>query len=272
MKTLTSLGLLSLSLSFAVGACAVKATDSNTASSGAAVSSSKLVGTWVDNGADALLYYSFTFHSDHTYAAMGGCNPNAGLTCFAITESQGTWTLDKSGPELGAPAGADQLVLDDQLGNETAYFYSLSGETLSLSTTLVGSPSNFVKQSDNPPPPSQTACEQAGGSCVALAPGSCTNGSVGGYSCGSGLGLECCMPGSGNDAGPGSGNDAGPSGNDAGPGNDAAPGNDASAQQCQVNSDCTGFLPQSCEVCSNGSTGCAQWTCQAGQCEITYCD
>jgi hypothetical protein len=43
----------------------------------------------------------------------------------------------------------------------------------------------------------RVACEQAGGSCVAVYPGTCTSGTVVSLSCGSGVGTECCMPGGG---------------------------------------------------------------------------
>jgi hypothetical protein len=39
------------------------------------------------------------------------------------------------------------------------------------------------------------ACEQAGGSCVAVYPGACASGTVVGLACGPGVGTECCMPG-----------------------------------------------------------------------------
>jgi hypothetical protein len=86
-------------------------------------------------------------------------------------------------------------------------------------------------------------CEQAGGSCVALAPGSCS-GEVGDarqYSCGGGLGVECCFPAS-----------------------DGA--------SCNADKDCSGILPQFCKVCSDGSTSCAHWACQAHHCAVTTCN
>jgi hypothetical protein len=30
-------------------------------------------------------------------------------------------------------------------------------------------------------------------------------------------------------------------------------------------------LPALCEICTNGSTGCAHFTCVAGQCQVAYC-
>jgi hypothetical protein len=261
--SVASVAALSFTL-FAAG-CAVQASDNAASSSAAAISSSeKLVGTWGQTGGDNLAFYSFTFKSDHEYTAQGGCRPNPnGPSCFAITGSQGTWKLAKSGPQLGAPAGADEIVLDDQFGQETTYFYSVDDSTLSLSTIWMGDTSTFTKGSANAPPATQNACQAAGGSCVALSPGSCANGTVvdaNTFSCGGGLGVECCMPGAGDDAGADAGADQ------------ADAGQDASAASCQVDSDCQGFLPQTCEVCSDGSTACAAWSCQAGQCAITYCN
>jgi hypothetical protein len=30
-------------------------------------------------------------------------------------------------------------------------------------------------------------------------------------------------------------------------------------------------LPTLCEICANGSAGCAHFTCVAGQCQVAYC-
>jgi hypothetical protein len=30
-------------------------------------------------------------------------------------------------------------------------------------------------------------------------------------------------------------------------------------------------LPALCEICANGSAGCAHFTCVAGQCQVAYC-
>jgi hypothetical protein len=40
---------------------------------------------------------------------------------------------------------------------------------------------------------------------------------------------------------------------------------------CSKDSDCSGNLPQLCEVCSNGQTACAHWSCVAGGCAIATC-
>ena len=41
--------------------------------------------------------------------------------------------------------------------------------------------------------------------------------------------------------------------------------------QCVTAADCTGPLPQFCEICADGSTACAHWSCVAGQCSVNAC-
>jgi len=40
---------------------------------------------------------------------------------------------------------------------------------------------------------------------------------------------------------------------------------------CSATSECTGALPALCQLCSDGSSGCAHFACVAGQCTIAYC-
>jgi hypothetical protein len=40
---------------------------------------------------------------------------------------------------------------------------------------------------------------------------------------------------------------------------------------CQTAADCSGALPMMCQICSDGSYGCARWTCSAGVCLIAFC-
>jgi hypothetical protein len=90
-------------------------------------------------------------------------------------------------------------------------------------------------------------CENAGGSCVALAPGACSGTvmSEAKYSCetGGAIGLECCMPTGG----------------------------------CQKSSDCHGALPRIEEKCSDGSFSGASWQClrlngPGGFCSVSFCE
>jgi hypothetical protein len=40
---------------------------------------------------------------------------------------------------------------------------------------------------------------------------------------------------------------------------------------CTTAADCTDPLPQLCQVCADGGTACAHWSCVAGQCQVTTC-
>lgn len=88
-----------------------------------------------------------------------------------------------------------------------------------------------------------TTCASAGGNCVPLVPDACEVGAIGDaneYSCGGGLGVECCLP----------------------------PQADTG---CTAASDCSGALPAFCNVCSDGTTACAHWSCVDNACQIASC-
>jgi hypothetical protein len=138
------------------------------------------VGSWSnqDGDPDTLLFYAFQFKSDGTYSAMGGCRPGpTGPHCFAIVHGEGTWVTQKSGPQLGAPGGAAQLVLTDQFNQTNTYFYSIDGDQLSLSTIFRGEASVFTKDA-----PAKPAPGTEGGMCGGLAGIQCADG------------LECQTP------------------------------------------------------------------------------
>ena len=40
---------------------------------------------------------------------------------------------------------------------------------------------------------------------------------------------------------------------------------------CSSATDCTGALPALCQQCADGGSGCAHFTCVAGQCQVAYC-
>ena len=40
---------------------------------------------------------------------------------------------------------------------------------------------------------------------------------------------------------------------------------------CGVATDCTGALPALCQLCPDGGSACAHFTCVAGQCQVAYC-
>lgn len=42
--------------------------------------------------------------------------------------------------------------------------------------------------------------------------------------------------------------------------------------ECSKDSDCKGPLPMSCQLCADGSDGCAHHTCDSGKCTISYCN
>ncbi|HEX2571192.1 MAG TPA: hypothetical protein VH877_16665 [Polyangia bacterium] len=43
------------------------------------------------------------------------------------------------------------------------------------------------------------------------------------------------------------------------------------APECQADTDCTGILPQLCQVCADGSTQCAHFECINHKCETVVC-
>jgi hypothetical protein len=43
-------------------------------------------------------------------------------------------------------------------------------------------------------------------------------------------------------------------------------------QGCDRASDCSGFLPQSVEVCADGKSASAKWSCESHTCQIKYCN
>jgi hypothetical protein len=109
----------------------------------------KFVGTFTnpEGTENDTRFFSYGFAADGTYKATGGCRPNPnGPSCFAITGATGTWSIDKSGPQLGAPGGLPELVLVDSFNQKDTFFYSFDGNKLSLKTTVNGKESIFVKQ------------------------------------------------------------------------------------------------------------------------------
>jgi hypothetical protein len=115
------------------------------------VDAAKLTGTFVNpqDAEDDLTFFSFTFNADGTYSATGGCRGTGAsgvATCHAIIQASGNWSIDKSGPQLGAPGGLPELVLVDSFKQKQTLFYSIDGSKLTLKTTVNGKASLFVKQ------------------------------------------------------------------------------------------------------------------------------
>ena len=153
MKSLVAAGLLTVSAILCCGltGCAADTSSASGEDPGVVegdVKASTLAGTYVNPASenDDLAFYALTLNADHTYTAQGGCRQDGpGVHCFAMTSFHGTWTTKKSGPQLGAPGGAQELVLTDSFAQKSSYFYALSGGTLSLSTTYRGAASLFEK-------------------------------------------------------------------------------------------------------------------------------
>ena len=106
----------------------------------------QLVGTWTDAGygSDGAPFQVITLGNDGTYSWTAPCVSQGAANCNSIATSQGTWALGMSGPQLGAPAGAEQLQLTDQFNQETNYFVSYSSGSMTLSTAIGPSAASFV--------------------------------------------------------------------------------------------------------------------------------
>jgi hypothetical protein len=108
-----------------------------------------LLGTFTNppNTDNSLRFFSYSFSEDGSFKAIGGCRPNPnGPSCFAVTGASGTWLIQKSGPQLGAPGGVSQLVTVDTFNQKDVFFYKIDGNKLELSTTFGGKVSEFDKQ------------------------------------------------------------------------------------------------------------------------------
>jgi hypothetical protein len=105
----------------------------------------KLSNTYTINGTtDLTPFNTIVLASNHTFTAEGGCRQDGpGPHCFAITHFTGHWKTMKSGPQLGAPGGADQIEFTDSLGNVNKYFYALANDQLTLTETYNGKVTTF---------------------------------------------------------------------------------------------------------------------------------
>jgi hypothetical protein len=133
--------------SSAAALSAKAAVDQRLASESLTADAAALVGTFEspEGKPDYLPFYVLTLNSDGTYSALGGCRPG-GVHCHAITHTQGKWSVGKSGPQLGAPAGLPELRLVGSTGADSVYFYSQTGRELALSTSTLGAKSIFEKR------------------------------------------------------------------------------------------------------------------------------
>jgi hypothetical protein len=152
LRSIAFAALASLALGAVACSAHVGANDANDTSADE-LRSQKLpspVGSWDEQVNDALVpFYAIDLKKNGTFQWTGGCRPDATSHCMAISRATGTWTTKKSGPELGAPGGAPELVLTDEFNQVTTYFYSVSpgreGQELCLSIVYNGQLSVFTK-------------------------------------------------------------------------------------------------------------------------------
>jgi hypothetical protein len=149
-RVIFSTGGLVLAFALATGCASGGNSSDDTGGAAADLSAAaSLSGTYDADGANDLAENSLTFNSDHTYVAMGGCPTSGdGPHCFAITRETGKWKTAKSGPQLGAPGGAAQLLLTSDLdGSTKTFFFKLTsdGKDLTLSTVFNGTANHFTK-------------------------------------------------------------------------------------------------------------------------------
>jgi hypothetical protein len=139
--------LTAASIAVMSAACAAP-TESNDATNDTAsedLKTASLSGTYTINGkTDLTPYNSIVLSSNHTFTAEGGCRQDGpGPHCFAITHFSGSWKIVKSGPQLGAPGGVDQIQFTDSFKNVSTFFYSLANDQLVLTETFKGKATTF---------------------------------------------------------------------------------------------------------------------------------
>jgi hypothetical protein len=175
-------------LAFAAGCGASAGAPSSSSSAAdsveAAHASSQLSGSYSSVGKDSLNlpYYSYTFKTDGTYTAAGGCPPLSG--CFAMTAGSGTWNVTKND-------GHYKVELVDQSGDDKTYFETWDGFQLTLSKTADGATSTFFSESWTKEIPNLDVCQDNNGNSL----GECRDS--GNYGCVSdGLpdNLNVCAP------------------------------------------------------------------------------
>ena len=93
---------------------------------------------------------------------------------------------------------------------------------------------------------------------------------TGGEACG---GSEFLLVDAGPDGSDASSSGSGSSGAGSSSGTSGASssGGGLDAGGCRLSTDCHGPLPGVCQLCPDGSNGCAHWECRAGNCVIGYC-
>jgi hypothetical protein len=100
---------------------------------------SQVVGDWLESGSDPNAPFdSLTLSDDGTYQGAKNCVSNGAFKCQSITHKSGTWIIDRTGPQLGAPLGALEIVFTDRFGKVEPLLIVLKDDTLALRTSIVG--------------------------------------------------------------------------------------------------------------------------------------
>jgi hypothetical protein len=135
---------------------------------------SALVGTFTAVGTNPLdlRYTTYTFKSDGTFTAIGGCGES---NCHSITEANGTWTSKSATLES---TSQKEVTLVDSLGNKDTYIYTVSGNTMTFNVTLDGATQFFYNASWKKSIPMGDVCEDANGKSL----GECSDS--GNFGCG----------------------------------------------------------------------------------------
>jgi hypothetical protein len=149
---------------------------------------SGLTGTFTQVGTNGLnlLYTTYTFKSDGSFSASGGCSEESG--CHAITEANGTWTTKSATID---DSSQKEVTLVDTLGNSDTYIYTVSGNTLTFNKTLDGATEFFYNASWTKHIPISDVCQDNDGNSL----GECSDS--GNFGCGeSGVtdGVYTCNP------------------------------------------------------------------------------
>jgi hypothetical protein len=134
-----------------------------------------LTGTFTQVGTNPLnlLYTSYTFKSDGTFKAVGGCGEESG--CHAITEATGTWTSKSATVDK---TSQKQVTLVDSLGNKDTYIYTLAGNTLTFNKTVDGDTEFFYSAAWTKRIPIGDVCQDNAGNSL----GECSDS--GNFGCG----------------------------------------------------------------------------------------
>jgi hypothetical protein len=126
---------------------------SGTAASTESSLKDQLVGTWTDATytTDGAPFQGITLNHDGTFSWTAPCVSQGVEDCLSVRTDSGNWKVGLSGPQLGAPAGAYQLKLTDQFGQESDYFVQASSGTMTLNTQIdLGQSYTFTMASSQP--------------------------------------------------------------------------------------------------------------------------